>query len=807
MIFLPVAQSRSTQAAVASWRARSTASVFNSRTVLRWNSNSRTPEDYYNQRRDFTKDIEALPEQKALHRLNDFVSSKGVVQIVIPRPQAAAPTTDPHETIIYRRALDAALATFGLHVESRIAALMGQGFYTIGPCGEEALSSAAGAFLPQDAMALHYRHVGVNLCRQLLQVDESDNDQYEAVLKQIVLDRARGYTVSKNDPVTGGVHCSIGSGPDEDGNCNDYLVTSTLASQCPPAVGRALGYSLQRKLLGVVKGHRSQRPVSFVTLGDGSFHHGYFWSSYQLARHACHMNKPCPVVFGVADNGISISYKTKGFVGTIFSENGAQDPLVPHYIVDGSDMWDVYEKTKMAVDYARRKQAPVILIYRNLQRRFGHAATDRQGAYLTLEEMETLRDNAVLERTIANAVTRNIVTYEEVNARLQQLQQWTTDSFAQASSEDKVTRQDMIDRVQRPVVALPCAPAGTGKEENNQVMRKHMTRLYHELLEENPTMVYVGEDVRHGGYYLVTDGLAQKFPHRVVDFPPDETTLVGAALGMAQLGLLPVCEIPYGKYLECGADMFAEAPIINWLVNPKHKQVGMIVRLQGFDRGLFGGNFHTHNLLTQVLPGMDVVCYSNGADYVKGMRNAVGLAKAGRIVMSVDCTALLNTRHLHGSDRGWETTYPTADNCVDPVIDLDYVGRYGTSGSMALVTYGNGVVTALQARKKLVDEGNMVSEDELDIIDSPLLSEVSKGLAEALPSYKKVLFADICKGGPGGGILSPLVTSLHEKGVLPSHWGFCAAPRTYNPLGSMETFLNVEDICEAVQKLEHRSSS
>lgn len=45
-------------------------------------------------------------------------------------------------------------------------------------------------------------------------------------------------------------------------------------------------------------------------------------------------------------------------------------------------------------------------------------------------------------------------------------------------------------------------------------MRKHMTRLYDELLRINTDMVYIGEDVQHGGYYLVTEGLAKSFPLR-----------------------------------------------------------------------------------------------------------------------------------------------------------------------------------------------------------------------------------------------------------------------------------------------------
>jgi pyruvate/2-oxoglutarate/acetoin dehydrogenase E1 component len=43
----------------------------------------------------------------------------------------------------------------------------------------------------------------------------------------------------------------------------------------------------------------------------------------------------------------------------------------------------------------------------------------------------------------------------------------------------------------------------------------------------------------------------------VLDFPPDETSLLGA-MRLCTLGLTPIIEIPYAKYLDCGADMFHE---------------------------------------------------------------------------------------------------------------------------------------------------------------------------------------------------------------------------------------------------------
>jgi pyruvate/2-oxoglutarate/acetoin dehydrogenase E1 component len=45
-------------------------------------------------------------------------------------------------------------------------------------------------------------------------------------------------------------------------------------------------------------------------------------------------------------------------------------------------------------------------------------------------------------------------------------------------------------------------------------MRKNMTRALDEFLSGSATrgsdVVYIGEDVEHGGYYLVTEGLKKK---------------------------------------------------------------------------------------------------------------------------------------------------------------------------------------------------------------------------------------------------------------------------------------------------------
>jgi hypothetical protein len=129
-----------------------------------------------------------------------------------------------------------------------------------------------------------------------------------------------------------------------------------------------------------------------------------------------------------------------------------------------------------------------------------------------------------------------------------------------------------------------------------------------------------------------------------------------------------------------------------------------------------------------------------------------------------------------------------------------------TRGKYAIVTYGNGVVTALQSRKEMIDRKELVPAD-VDVIDCPYLSGVPVGLKEIIGDYNGVLFADVCKEGPGSNILSPMISQLKRDNALPNNWDFVAAPRTYNPLGNTITFLSQEDIIGAFGRIVARNDA
>mmetsp|Transcript_15059 Transcript_15059/g.35449 ORF Transcript_15059/g.35449 Transcript_15059/m.35449 type:complete len:847 (+) Transcript_15059:220-2760(+) len=759
--------------------------------------------------------------------------------------------------------LQAGFVTFALASEARVASALGEGLYTIGPCGEELLAAVGTVLRADDSVALHYRHLATQLARHARPLEEQSGVQDPDILKStnilwpLFLDRARGHVVSSFDPVTGGAHCALGGGP------QDFVVTSTLASQATPAVGRALAPSLER-VLGLSQDSRLQEDrLSYVSLGDGSVNNAHFLSAVNISKYAAYRGWPCPVLFAVSNNDLCISLKGRGWLAHLVRDLGLQT-----FECDGWDLGSILEASRTACRTVRATRRPGLLLVSNLPRRFGHAATDRQGAYLS--EAEVARQEAAnpLAAACAQAVSEGVCSWSDLSVAWEEVCHLSQAAFAQASEEPKLESLGIANLEARNRAPLPAdllfkARAGvvpssltpfaalaphSGAENDDDkkkqgkgaVMRKHMTRCIAETLEAEPRLVYLGEDVEHGGYYLITEGLAKAFPGRVRDMPPDETSLLGIGHGLAQSGFFVVVEIPYAKYLDCGADMFQEIAIAHWLQSSevrgagfKRRPAGMVIRLQGFDRGVFGGNFHTHNSLP-LPPGVDVVVASNGADWVRSWRHAVRAAKAGRVVMVVDSTDLLNRRHVDVDDRDGllQTAYPEAREILgfeallrhdhgfkrrgmppgteaQTGTGADSLACSGGSGSgseidggewddVTVVTYGTGVVSARQTQKVLgLRDGLSVGILEVPCISGPH----PPALTRALSRSATALFADPCKSGSAP--LLNFIATLKKSGAIgrSRDWAFVAAEDTYNPLGSTLTFLGACDVERAALEL------
>ena len=70
-------------------------------------------------------------------------------------------------------------------------------------------------------------------------------------------------------------------------------------------------------------------------------------------------------------------------------------------------------------------------------------------------------------------------------------------------------------------------------------------------MNADPRVVLLGEDVgKVGGVFRVTAGLYNEFgKDRVIDAPLTENGIIGAAVGMAMYGMVPVPEIQFADFI------------------------------------------------------------------------------------------------------------------------------------------------------------------------------------------------------------------------------------------------------------------
>lgn len=147
-----------------------------------------------------------------------------------------------------------------------------------------------------------------------------------------------------------------------------------------------------------------------------------------------------------------------------------------------------------------------------------------------------------------------------------------------------------------------------------------------EELARDKNVFIVGEDVGpRGGVFRATLGLFDKYgPHRVIDSPLAELSIVGVGIGAALYGMRPICEIQFADFIH---------PAFNQIVNEAARfcyrsngewTVPMVIRAP-YGGGIGGGLYHSQSVeafFTHV-PGLKVVIPSNPYDAKGLLKSAV----------------------------------------------------------------------------------------------------------------------------------------------------------------------------------------
>ena len=134
-----------------------------------------------------------------------------------------------------------------------------------------------------------------------------------------------------------------------------------------------------------------------------------------------------------------------------------------------------------------------------------------------------------------------------------------------------------------------------------------MRMALREALQRDPRVFLMGEDVgRYGGTYAVTRGLLDEFGEdRIRDTPLSESVFVGAGIGAAMNGMLPIVEV-----MTCNFSLLALDQILNNAATLRHMSGGqfsipLVIRMAtGAGRQLAAQHSHSFEGWYAHIPGI-----------------------------------------------------------------------------------------------------------------------------------------------------------------------------------------------------------
>ena len=266
-------------------------------------------------------------------------------------------------------------------------------------------------------------------------------------------------------------------------------------------------------------------------------------------------------------------------------------------------------------------------------------------------------------------------------------------------------------------------------------------------MTEDERVLVLGEDVGvNGGVFRVTEGLHERFgPNRVLDTPLAETVIVGASIGVAVQGFLPVAEIQFMGFIYSALDqLLSHASRLRW--RTRGRLTCPLVLRAPFGGGIRALEHHsesTEALFTHI-PGLRVVIPSSPA-------RAYGLLLAA--IRDPDPVLFLEPKRLYRMVKE-----EVSDDGTAAPLDTCFLLREGTD--VTLVTWGAMLVETMAAAEALSAEGVTA-----DVIDVGTLSPLDMGTI--LRSVEKtgrcvIVHEAALTGGYGGEIAARLA----ERGLL-----------------------------------------
>ncbi len=221
-----------------------------------------------------------------------------------------------------------------------------------------------------------------------------------------------------------------------------------------------------------------------------------------------------------------------------------------------------------------------------------------------------------------------------------------------------------------------------------------------EAMRADPNVVALGEDLGRGGIFGQYRGLPQEFgPGRIIDTPISESTIMGAAVGMALAGLRPVVEMRVVDFALCAIDELVNQAAKNRFMFGGQGRVPLVARMP---IGLWSASAAQHSQSLEAwfahVPGLAVVTPSTPADNY-------GLLRAS--LASGDPVVYMEHKELWGVEGEVEAG-------AEVPLGKSRIARAGTD--LTIVTWSRSVHDCMTAVAQLSKEGISVELVDLRTI-------------------------------------------------------------------------------------------
>ena len=503
--------------------------------------------------------------------------------------------------------------------------------------------------------------------------------------------------------------------------------SSPTGSQFLQAVGCALGAKMKRL-----------DEVVYVSAGEGTCSQGDFHEALNWASR-----EKLPVIFVIENNEYAISvHISEQLAGSSVATIVQNYENLETAQVNGSDIEASLQVVRVAHERARRGEGPS-LIEAHVPRLQSHSISDNHLKYRTPEELakEQLRDPIRITRALL--LDRKIVTQAQLEEIHTELKQFVDRAAEDAEATPDPTVADATSHTFKNETPWEGITEGTATGEEVFIVDA-LNHALDEELARNPDTCIFGEDVAHGkgGVFTVTAGLTAKYgASRVFNSQLAESSIVGAAIGLATRGLKPIAEIQFGDYVWTGANQ-----IRNELAMFHYRCAGdfgcpAVIRIPvgGYIRG---GAYHSQNIEATFahFPGLYVLYPSNATD-------AKGLLKAA--IRADDPVLFLEHKGLY---RQVYAKGPEGD--ADYIVPMGKAKTVREGTDLTIVTWGALVHKSLLTANLMESKGYSI-----EVID--IRSIVPLDIEHIYQSVRKtgrvvVAHEDVLFGGFGGEIAAQI---------------------------------------------------